>query len=136
MINKKHDLINELNSIPLDNRKVTVSEFVNRFSHNNTVWVENANIFPMSHRYRQDKEKINGTVMDWELKYTNIADCNVVRISNTENCSYMIIVDTDKTCFDYIPEKVLSSNAPLWLYNEVHGSNLNGSVQCCSMIRH
>lgn len=112
----------ELTSSNIGN--VTVYEFIKRFSHNNAVWVDNRNNYTMYHKYRQNQEQKDGVVMDWELEYTDIADCNVIKISNVihnhEKDAYTIVVDTDKTCFNFIPEKTTLNSAPAWLYEEVH----------------
>ena len=90
----------------------------------------------MYHKYRQNQEQKDGIVMDWELNYTDIADCNVIKISNVihdhDKDAYTIVVDTDKTCFNFIPEKTTIDNgAPAWLYEEVHDRRKPHVFYCC-----
>ena len=111
---------------------ITLKEFIARFSHNNPVWIENKENYTMYHQYRADLEKEDGTVMDWELRHTDIADCNVIRIASVlrkrESEAFTIVVDSDAECFHYVPEKVSIDNSPLWLYEKVHNAACGA---CC-----
>ncbi|MBP5724546.1 MAG: hypothetical protein J6X18_13370 [Bacteroidales bacterium] len=108
---------------------MTVSEFCKRFSHNNEVYIENRNNYFMRYRYRKDNGyKDAHFLMDWELKYTTISDYQLIRISNVmyEGVQQAItfVVDTEEENFEFVPEKVTYDNAPLWLYEKVHGVSL------------
>ena len=112
---------------------ISLKDFIARFSHNNPVWIENKENYTMYHQYRADLEKKDSVVMDWELEYTDIADCNVINISSVlrehDSEAFTIVVDSDAECFHFIPEKVTIDNAPLWLYETVH--NKSCKACCC-----
>ena len=118
--------INDFNNNIGDNEligNIKLRHFIDRFSHNNEVFVENKDNYQMYYKYRADQEKIDGGIMDWELNYTDISDCNVIRISNVIRDgkeTLTIVVDTDKKCFNFLKEKVSLDNSPMWLYEKVH----------------
>ena len=71
-----------------------------------------------------------GAIMDWELEFTDIADCEVVEISNVLRPGKVqgitIVIDTEDDTFRFIPELITIDNAPLWLYNAAHETNVRG----------
>ena len=75
-----------------------------------------------------------GAIMDWELKFTDIADREVVEISNVlrpeKEQGITIVIDTEDDTFRFIPELITIDNAPLWLYNAAHGTNVCGCDAC------
>ena len=104
---------------------ITLSDFCERFSHNNEVYVENKSNCCMSYRYNDnDTQDNNKLIMDWELQYTDISDCNVVCISNVlrdgNPQGITIVIDTDKEDFSFDKTKVRKDNSPVWLYEKVH----------------
>lgn len=115
--------------------RMTLKDFIERFSHNNEVWIENNNRYTMHYKYHADSEEKYDVVMDWELKYTDIADCEVIKISNClrekHSDAYTITIDTDRRCFNFVPEKVTMDNAPLGLYKDVHNSSVDACGVCC-----
>ena len=58
------------------------------------------------------------------------ADCEVVEISNVlrpgKDQGITIVIDTEDDTFRFIPELITIDNAPLWLYNAAHGTNVRG----------
>jgi hypothetical protein len=85
--------------------------------------------------YLKDKTtEETGVIMDWELKFTDIADCEVVKISNVlrpgKDQGITIVIDTEGDTFRFIPELITMDNAPLWLYNAAHGTNIRGCEAC------
>lgn len=110
-------------------------DFIDRFSHNNEVWIENRENYCMYHKYHPKDNKLHdGTVMDWSLRFTDIANCNVIRIANVihERCAaaITIVVNTDKREFTYLPELTTLDNTPLWLYNRTHQTEIIGRETC------
>ena len=117
-----------------------LKDFIEQFSHNNEVYIENKENYCMQYRYLpEDKEK--DELMDWELQYTDICDCEVMCIKNVihldENHhmkmpAITIKIDTDKKEFMFLKSLVTQDNAPLWLYNKMHGTHIEGSEMCCA----
>ena len=115
--------------IPIDScDTMTVSDFCKRFSHNNEIYVENKDRKEMGYRYNELSEIKYGMIMDWELKYTNIADCKLLRISNVirpgESQGITFVVDTVEENFEYSKEKTTIGNSPLWLFEKVNGTKI------------
>lgn len=117
---------------------MTLEQFLIQFSHNNEVYVENEGNFQMYYRYHPEDKIMDGTIMDWELQYTNIALCEVMCIKNVireKNFppAFTIQVKTTKIVIDFVPNRVSLDTAPLWLYNKIHNANVDGSVRelCC-----
>ena len=112
---------------------MTLREFINNFSHNNEIWIENNEHYCMTYKYRSDDESHDGLIMDWELQFTDIADCSVIKISNAIHPKgkqgITIVIDSDKKEFNFLPDKVNTDNSPLWLYEKVHNEKLN--TICC-----
>ena len=108
-----------------------LSEFIENFMHNNEVVIENRDNYQMGYYYPNEDEKF--VLMDWELQYTDIADCDVICVKNVIRKDIgqhiTIKVDTDKTFFVFVKDKVSLDNAPLWLYNKMHGTDIQG---CCA----
>lgn len=108
---------------------IHLSEFIENFMHNNEVVIENRYNYEMHYRYfSEDHEKV--VLMDWELQYTDISDCDVICVKNVIRQKVgqhiTIKVDTDKTDFIFDKDKVTLDNAPLWLYNKMHGTDIQG----------
>ena len=108
-----------------------LKDFIEQFSHNNEMYIENKERKQMYYISLEDKttEK-TGAIMDWELKFTDIADREVVKISNVlrpgKEQGITIVIDTEDDTFRFIPELITIYNAPLWLYNAAHGTNVCG----------
>lgn len=114
---------------------MTIQEFIKQFSHNNEVVIENKDCYAMdlSSKQREDG-KPTLVVMDWEIEYTDISDCEIICISNVYRQPEIqqvitLRIDTDRKSYAYVPEKVKIDNCPLWLYNKVHKTNIHG---CCA----
>ena len=101
-------------------------DFIETFSHNNEIWVENKNRMVIQWRYNPTQRYMWEKIMDWELKFTDIADCEVIKISNARHSAQgiTIVIDTDKEMYDFIPELVKEDNCPVWLYENVHNVKL------------
>ena len=112
-----------------------LKDFIEQFSHNNEMYIENKERKQMYYISPEDKttEKA-GTIMDWELKFTDIANCEVVKISNVlrpgKEQGITIVIDTEDDTFRFIPELITIDNAPLWLYNAAHGTDVCGCEAC------
>ena len=113
-----------------------LKDFIEQFSHNNEMYIENKERKQMYYISPKDKttEK-TGAIMDWELKFTDIADCEVVEISNVLRPGKVqggitIVIDTEGDTFRFIPELITIYNAPRWLYNAAHGTNVRGCDAC------
>ena len=106
---------------------MTLREFINNFSHNNEIWIENRENYCMTYKYRSDDKSHDELIMDWELPFTDISDCRVIKISNVLHSKgeqgITIVIDTDKKEFNFLPDKVNTDNSPLWLYEKVHMRN-------------
>lgn len=114
-------------------KSMTIEKFIEQFSHNNEVVIENRDCYAMdlSSRQREDGKPVL-MVMDWEIRYTDIADCEMICISNVhrEPDIQQVItlrIDTDRKSYAYVPEKVKTDNCPLWLYNHVHHTDITGA---------
>ena len=110
---------------------LSVSEFIEKYMHNNEIVVENRDNYQMSYYFPNEDEKF--ILMDWELRYTDISDCEIICIKNVHR-KYIgqhitVKIDTDKKFFVFEKNKVTLDNAPLWLYNKTHGTNIEG---CCA----
>ena len=112
---------------------MTIEKFIEQFSHNNEVVIENRDCYAMdlSSRQRKDGKPVL-MVMDWEIRYTDIAGCEIICISNVhrEPDIQQVItlrIDTDRKSYAYVPEKVKIDNCPLWLYNHVHHTDITGA---------
>ena len=112
---------------------MTLREFINAFSHNNQIWIENREHYCMTYKYRKDDDSHDGLIMDWELLFTDIADCRVIKISDVirpkGKQGITIVIDTDKKEFNFLPDTINVDNSPLWLYEKVHNVKLN--TMCC-----
>ena len=112
---------------------MTLMEFINNFSHNNEIWIENREHYCMTYKYRTDDESHDGLIMDWELPFTDIADCRVIKISNVIHPKgkqgITIVIDTDEKEFNFLQDTVNTDNSPAWLYEKVHNVKLN--TMCC-----
>ena len=108
-----------------------LKDFIEQFSHNNEMYIENKERKQMYYISPEDKttEK-TGAIMDWELKFTDIADCEVVKIYPGKEQSITIVIDIEDDTFRFIPELITIDNAPLWLYNAAHGTNVRGCDAC------
>ena len=109
-----------------------VKDFVETFSHNNEIWIENRYHKCLEYRYRTDLDYVYDVIMDWELQYTDIANCEVVEIANVighTRQGITIIVNTDKDQFEFLPELVKRNNCPAWLYAKVHNINVKISTE-------
>ena len=98
---------------------MTVREFIKTFSHNNEVRVENKNNKMMRMHY-VDGGECCVDMMDWEVKYTDIAECEMIGIKNNYLQVITFKVDTDKEEFCMDKDYITMNNSPLWLYNKVH----------------
>ena len=104
-----------------------LKDFIEQFSHSNEIYIENKERKQMYYSYPKDKTaEETGTIMDWELKFTDIADREVVEIFPGNEQSITIVIDTEDDTFRFIPELITIDNAPLWLYNAAHGTNVHG----------
>lgn len=102
-------------------------EFIATFSHNNEISVQNVDDTFMLHRYRMTQPAREGCLMDWELEFTDISDCEVICIRNVIGATGITIkIDTKKLCIEFLPQLITLQNAPLWLYNETHKKNIQG----------
>ena len=111
-----------------------VKDFIEQFSHNNEMFVENKGNYWMTYRYTPEGKVIEDVpIMDWELQHTDIADCEVICIKDVIREGHMngitLKVDTNKQEFNFLKELVTLDNSPLWLYNKVHNKNIQG---CCA----
>ena len=62
---------------------MTIQEFIKQFSHNNEIVIENRDCYAMDLSSRPQKDgKPRLVVMDWQIEYTDIADCEIICISN------------------------------------------------------
>ena len=110
--------------------KITMNlkDFVHNFSHNNAIFVENVNCYCMTYKYNDEDKVHDGLIMDWELLHTDIAECDVLKISNVIHPNgghgITIVVDTDKKEFNFIPDLVTMDNSPVWLYEKVHKTKI------------
>ena len=115
--------------------EMKLKNFIEQFSHNNEMYIENKERKQMYYISPEDKttEK-TGAIMDWELKFTDIADREVIKISNVlrpgKEQGITIVIDTEDDTFRFIPELITIDNAPLWLYNAAHGTNVRGCDAC------
>lgn len=116
-----------------------LQDFIEAFSHNNEVNIENKDNYCMQYRYLPE-DNLKDELMDWELRYTDIRDCEVICIKNVirlDAKSHMrtpaitIKIDTDKKEFEFLKSLVTRDNAPLWLYNKMHRTNIVGGDVCC-----
>jgi len=111
---------------------MTIKDFIKQFSHNNEVVIENKDCYAMDLSSRPQKDgKPQLVVMDWEIEYTDIVDCEIICISNVYRQPEIqqvitLRIDTDRKSYAYVPEKVKIDNCPLWLYNFVHNTNIEG----------
>ena len=106
-----------------------LNEFINQFSHNNSIWVENKENYCMAYRYNPSENyNMEDSLMDWELPHTDIAECEIIKISNVihphKEQAITLVIDTDKRAFEFLPELVTMNNSPLWLYERVHQTNV------------
>ena len=112
-----------------------LKDFIEQFSHNNEMYIENKERKQMYYISPEDKttEK-TGAIMDWELQFTDITDREVIKISNVlrpgKDQGITIVIDTEDDTFRFIPELITIYNAPLWLYNAAHGTNVRGCDAC------
>ena len=112
-----------------------LKDFIEQFSHNNEMYIENNERKQMCYISPKDKTtEVTGTIMDWELKFTDIANCEVIKISNVlrpgKEQGITIVIDTECDTFRFIPELITIDNAPLWLYNAAHETNVCGFETC------
>ena len=112
-----------------------LKDFIEQFSHNNEMYIENKERKQMYYISLKDKTtEVTGTIMDWKLKFTDIANCEVIKISNVlrpgKEQGITIVIDTECDTFRFIPELITIDNAPLWLYNAAHGTNFRVCDAC------
>jgi hypothetical protein len=103
---------------------MTISKFIEEYSHNNPCCVENINNIILSCKIRDNKYQ--DILMDWMIKFTNIADLpiksiNIVEINNKDRLVFKI--DSDITEFYIDKDKVNLENCPVWFYDEVHNTH-------------
>ena len=117
---------------------MTLRDFIEQFSHNNEIYIENKENLNIGYRYLPEDD-IKYQLMDWEMQYTNVRDCKVICIKNVihqdekgrmQTPAITIKIDTDKTEFAFVKEYVTMTNSPLWLYNEMHRTNIQGCDAC------
>lgn len=103
-----------------------LKDFIETYSHNNELWIENKNCMGIQFRYNPQESYFWEVIMDWEMKFTDIADCEVSKIANVYHSTQGITIrlDTDRVKFDFIPELVREDNCPVWLYEKVHNIKL------------
>ena len=140
VIEKIRDMHPEWSSITVSGYekggRMTVSKFIEEFMHNNEVVIENRDNYEMHYRYLpEDEEKL--VLMDWEVMYTDISDCEIICIKNVIRDKSIgqhitVKIDTEQKDFMFVPEKVKLDNAPLWLYNKMHRTNIHGCEACDS----
>lgn len=108
-----------------------VKDFINRFSQNNEMYIENRNNIEMRYRFRPDTIIKYGTVMDWMLPFTTLADLEVICIKDVIRLEKVggitLKVDTEEEEFTFLKDLVSLDNCPLWLYNRVHNKNIHGT---------
>lgn len=109
-----------------------LEDFIKQFSHNNPIYIENKERVQMYYKSIENGSEQTGSIMDWELKFTNIAQCEVIKLANVfrrgKPQGFTIVIDTDKDEFEYIPELITRDNAPLGLYNDAHKTNIQGCI--------
>lgn len=115
----------------LNRNDMKLKEFIENFSHNNEIYIENRERQTMSYKYVEE-DKPGDIIMDWEAgNYSDIRDCEVIRISNVlrpgKSQGITIVVDTDRTSFGFDKSLVRLDNSPLWFYNKIHGTNVIGN---------
>lgn len=107
-----------------------LKDFIKKFSQNNEVYVENRNNYAMGARWNDKFAEDSLQFMDWELKFTDIADKEVLRIKNVERgihgTGITIVIDTDEQQFHFLKELVTRENAPLWFFEHIHGIVTDG----------
>lgn len=111
---------------------MTIKDFIKEFSHNNSIYVENKNNYRMQYRYNQNS-KLQDKLIDWEIEFTNISDCDIICISQVYDSdgrfrAITLKIDTELTEFIFDKEKISLKYAPLWLYEEVHETKINAYV--------
>ena len=110
-----------------------LKDFIETFSHNNEIWIENRYHKCLEYRYRTDLDYVYDVIMDWELQYTDIADFQVIEISNVighTRQGITIVVDTSAENFEFLPELVTEDNCPIWLYEKVHNTKVQVGESC------
>lgn len=112
---------------------MTIEKFIEEFSHNNEIVIENKECYAMDLTSIVRKDgKPTLVVMDWEIKYTDIADCEIICISNVYRQPEIqqvitLRIDTDQKSYAFVPEKVRLDNCPLWLYEHIHRINVQAA---------
>jgi len=99
-----------------------LAEFIKTFSHNNEVYVENRLREVIYFKYNSsDIKRRKGFLMDWELRYTDLAEIEVLGITFVygREPGITIILDTEVKEFNFLPDKI--DDAPLWLKEKVKG---------------
>lgn len=115
---------------------MTVNEFIKNFSHNNEIYVENKHNKEMDCIISPNRTETQ--IMDWYLPHSDIGECELICIKNVyrenpQGKGYIntltFKVDTDFEEIHILPELVSFYDSPLWMYNEVHSTKIEG---CCS----
>ena len=107
-----------------------LKDFIAEFMQNNEVVLENKDNYEMHYKYLpEENEKI--VLMDWECKYTNVSDCEIISVKNVIRKDVgqhvTLKIDTDLKDFIFEADKVSLNNSPLWLYNKMH----EATIPCC-----
>lgn len=106
-----------------------LKDFIQEFSQNNEVYVENRDNYAMGARWNDKFAEDALQFMDWELKFTDIANKEVLRIKNVDrginDTGITIVIDTDEKQFHFLKELVTRDNAPLWFYSQIHGIDMD-----------
>ena len=104
-----------------------LKDFIAKFSQNNELWIQNKKHLCLEYRYNSSSKYIYDVVMDWMMQYTDIADCEVIRIANVFGHithGITIEIDTDKEKFEFVPELV-TDTCPVWFYERVHNIKIH-----------
>ena len=107
-----------------------LKDFIEEFMQNNEVVLENKDNYEIHYKYLpEEHEKV--VLMDWECKYTNVSDCELICVKNVIRRDVgqhiTLKIDTDLKDFIFEADKVSMTNSPLWLYNKMHRT----TIPCC-----
>lgn len=105
-----------------------LQDFIEQFMHNNEVYIENRDNYCMQYSFLPG-EPLRDMIMDWEVgRYTDIRDCEVICIKNVlrprKQQGITIKIDTDRQEFSFVKDTVTMHNAPLWLFEKMHGKTV------------
>lgn len=112
-----------------------LKDFIAEFMQNNEVVLENKDNYEMHYKYLPEENE-NIVLMDWECKYTNVSDCEIISVKNVIR-KYVgqhvtLKIDTDLKDFIFEKDKVNLTNSPLWLYNKMHEATIIPCGDACS----